>query len=167
MGLKKGIMAKIWQIKDKYGKIGYENKDTNEVIFPPQFDGGMYSFGSDSFSGVPYASVLLNSKCGIINEVGDIVVPIEFEEAYYLFGDLFAVRKKTDIGDWVFGVINVAGEYVIPFEYKLIEKGNGFIKCYKNASSMKVYNIWEEDQITYEGRIYNYKNLQGLFCVFS
>ena len=84
MGLKKGIMAKIWQIKDKYGKIGYENKDTNEVIFPPQFDGGMYSFGSDSFSGVPYASVLLNSKCGIINEVGDIVVPIEFEEAYYL-----------------------------------------------------------------------------------
>lgn len=167
MGLKKGIMAKIWQIKDKYGKIGYENKDTNEVIFPPQFDGGMYSFGSDSFSGVPYASVLLNSKCGIINEVGDIVVPIEFEEAYYLFGDLFAVRKKTDIGDWVFGVINVAGEYVIPFEYKLIEKGNGFIKCYKNASSMKVYNIWEEDQITYEGRIYNYKNLQGLFWLNS
>lgn len=167
MGLKKGIMAKIWQIKDKYGKIGYENKDTNEVIFPPQFDGGMYSFGSDSFSGVPYASVLLNSKCGIINEVGEIVVPIEFEEAYYLFGDLFAVRKKTDIGDWVCGVINVVGEYVVPFEYKLIEKGNGFIKCYKNASSIKVYNTWEEDQITCEGRIYNYKNLQGLFWLNS
>ena len=158
-------MAALHLIKDKKGKIGYEQTDTHEIVIAPQFDEGMETFGRDSYIESPYASVRLGSKYGIVNESGEIVVPIEYDEAYYLFDYLFAVRKRSDQRDWAFGVINQEGKCIIPFEYKYIEKSNSFIVCYQNATSKRKFERhgWGDEHLYYGGRVYDYKDLSGIF----
>jgi len=156
-------MASLELIKDNYGKIGYRDTYTHKTIITPQFDEGASYFGTDSYHKHPYASVLLNTLCGIINESGEIVVPIEYEEAYYLLEDLFAVRKKIGENNWKFGVINLKGNCVIPFEYELIENSDSFIKCYQNASSKRINEYGCGGRIMdYDGRIYKYENRTNL-----
>ena len=146
-------MAALHLIKDKKGKIGYEQTDTHEIVIAPQFDEGMETFGSNSYQKIPYASVLLNSKCGIINEEGKIVVPLEYGEAYYLFDNLFAVRIQNENNEWRCGVINDNGEEIVPLEYEYINYLGKYIQCFKKSSSKRKYSsCWMDSK----GRIYEY-----------
>jgi hypothetical protein len=62
-------MALLIQFEDKFGRMGYQNEETQEIVIPSQYDEGTSCFGSsDSYNRSPYASVLSNSKCGIIDE---------------------------------------------------------------------------------------------------
>ena len=148
-------MSNLIQIKDSKGKIGYERKDTHEVVVVPQFDEGMCSFGIDSYGKTLYATVRLNSKFGIINEKGEIVVPIEFEEAYYLFDNLFAVRRDEENDKWAFAVINDKGLEVVPFEYEYINHLETFIRCFRKVSSQRK-DSFSRGKMDSKGRVYEY-----------
>lgn len=119
---------------EQNNKYGYKDGD-GKIIVSPIYDSVSHSYGLDSNGQCPYACVKLKDKWGIIDEKGNVIVPIEYQEAYPLsIKDLFAVRKGVNHLIWSFGVINSQGDTIIPFEYKLIGTWGGFIACYEHAS---------------------------------
>lgn len=154
-------MASLEKTLGKNHKIGYKDSENN-VIIPCKFDDGPLFFGNDSIYSTCYASVAIEKRCGVINEKGDIIVPIEYEESYWLIDSLFAVRKKITDKEWCFGVIDANGIIIIPFEYKCIERKGTLICCYKIAISQRYYS---HTLMNTDGRIYEYsgKNEQSWF----
>lgn len=136
----------------RYSKIGYKD-ESGTIVIEPIFDEGPLLVELSENNGDSYASVLKDRKCGVINQSGIIIVPFEYEEAYHLFDNLFAVRKQTDDESWVFGVINSKGTMVIPFIYKLIIQKYPFILCYENAYSKRKHSDCYMDT---NGHIYEY-----------
>jgi hypothetical protein len=56
-----------------------------------------------------------NGKTGIINEVGKVIIPLEYEDISDLKGGLFLAKKSNK-----YGMIDINGKIVIPFEYSKI-----------------------------------------------
>ena len=150
------IMAYLESFEEN-NKYGY--KDGNgKIIVSPIYDSVSHSFGLDSKKRCQYACVKLKDKWGIIDEKGNVVVPVEYQEAYpLLIKDLFAVRKGVNHLIWSLGVVNSQGDTIIPFEYKLIGSWGEFIVCYKHASVPHPSNgHWDPGRsFVYE---YNFKN---------
>ena len=116
-------------------KIGYKDRLGN-IVVPAKFDDGVSSFGTEiTSSKLPYGIVVINNMQGVIDEMGNIIIPTIYHKVLYLFEDLFAVRA-----DQFFGVINIAGEVIVPFEYNDIDARKDYIKCYKdNCADYRYY----------------------------
>jgi hypothetical protein len=142
-------MAKLTKFEQDY-KIGYKDQEGN-IVVQPKYDYGPDSFGIDtskkeeSPSGWSYsddkefACVSKGGYYGLINEKDEVVVSIEYEEVFQLFGDFFAARKNDKKNGWYFGVIDKDGNIIIPFDYKYITNEGKFIQCCKTAKSKNKY----------------------------
>lgn len=138
-------------------KVGYKD-ELNHQFIAPIYDGGPESFGKSNISRTrnQYATVSIGGYFGIINSEGDIIVPLEYEDARYLFDDLFAICKK---GENKFGVINFEGDIIIPFDFKYITSDGHFIKCYSEANrTIKIRQRYSG----YIGPLNEYTNLGNL-----
>lgn len=118
------------------GKYGYKDSE-GKVVIEPRFDNGIGRFGTDSLYGTHFAFAILDGKCGIINEIGETIIPFEYQEVKYLFDDLFVARKESRDQSWCVGVIRPDGNPVIPFDFKYIIAMGRYIICYKEASSSR------------------------------
>ena len=156
----------VLRVFEDNGKWGYKDAD-NRIVIPAIYDGAVRVFGADSQQHrkcLRYGTVCLNGKYGVINESGEVIVPIKYQEAYYLTGNFFAVRKRIEgkkaplrsswRSSWWFGVIDSSGKVVIPFEYSLIQAFDGFIQCCKGASSRLDSSIGSG--INHQGHVYSY-----------
>lgn len=139
-------------------KIGYKNGD--RIIVEAIYDEGVSSFGSESYGHKPFGTVCKNSCCGLIDETGRVVVPLEYQEVCYLFKDLVAVRKENeqDKNDWSYGVINLRGDVIIPFDYKHIVAKGDYICCLKYAKSKRYSNY---RILVVDDRAYDYFKEEG------
>ena len=66
--------------------------------------------------------VSINSKYGIINRNGYIIIPFVYDN-YFYFSDNFSVVCF----DYKYGVIDINNEIIIPFLYDLITKKDGLL----------------------------------------
>ena len=138
---------------EKNGKVGFRDKNQSVIILPI-FDETQVSFGTDDDHSYQFGCVCKEGKCGIINEQGDIVIPFDYEEAYPLINDLFAVRKQEkDSTSWCVGVVNSKLETVIPFDYKQISCAGSFIHCFREAKSRRIDSSKLMD---WDGAVYDY-----------
>jgi len=98
VGEREGI--KYFQVI-KNGKTGFRNLD-NKIIIEPQFDNAeMFSEG--------YSSVKVGNKCGLIDEAGKFVLPLQFYEFLgSVHNGLISFRTKDK-----YGFIDVKGEVKI------------------------------------------------------
>ncbi len=124
------------------GKIGYINKEVDEIV-PPYYDdaenfsnniavvgeGGRYGAiirngrmtvplqynELDDFS-EGLAAVSDSASYGYINRVGTVVIPLQFDFAG-VFKNGFAICESGEL----YGVINNSGKVVIPFRYEEME----------------------------------------------
>ena len=149
-------MARYKKTENDNGLIGYYDEISGNTI-EAKFEGGPSDFGTDTYGGKPYATIQQHSKFGVIDEYGNLVVPAEYEDAYHLCDDLFAVRKSYGTEDWRLGIINLKGEVIIPFEYRAILKEGPFIQCATNATAQKNTLLWRFSTHRYE-----YLHLSGL-----
>ena len=144
-------MAKLEQIS-RNGKNGYKLPD-GTIVIDPQYDDCVGTFGLDSYNHTEFAIVAIDGKCGMINESGETVIPLEYQEVKHLFDDLFAARKETQDKSWCVGVVKPNGDIVVPFDYKYIVAKGKYIVCYKEAGSSRVYT---HTLIDTHGSIYKY-----------
>ena len=144
-------MAKLEQIS-RNGKKGYKALG-GTIVIEPQYDDCVGTFGLDSYNHTEYAIVAIDGKCGMINESGETVIPLEYQEVKHLFEDLFAARKETKDKSWCIGVVKPNGEIVIPFDYKYIVAKGKYIVCFKEACSSRVYT---HTLIDTNGCVYKY-----------
>lgn len=83
MGWSKGDITNVG-LNGKYGRIFIA---TGEEVFPPIYE-SMPRFYGDDFA----ARVQLNDKWGFIGRLGDIIIPIEYDEVGYSSGELTATK---------------------------------------------------------------------------
>ena len=102
-----------------------------------------------------------NGKCGIIDESGNIIIPIEYQEVRHLFDDFFAVRKELPKGGWSYGVIKPDGTVIVPFEYKMITNVGSFFECFKEAFSSRIDTFSSSLIFDTSGRVFNYSEKKG------
>lgn len=132
-------MAELNKVK-KGDRYGYVNAEGN-LIFDYIFENGVDTFGSDSYRSTPYATIIKNGSIGIINEEGETIIPAEYDDAFHLFGEFFAVRKVFSTEDesghkthsYRMGVLNKNLETIIPFEFDYISSKGSFFECYTEA----------------------------------
>lgn len=144
-------MAKLEQIS-RDGKKGYKSPD-GTIVIEPQYDDCVGTFGLDSYNHTEYAIVAIDGKCGMINESGETVIPIKYQEVSHLFGDLFAVRKELEDKQWCVGVVKPDETIVVPFDFKHIISEGNYIVCFKEAGSSRVYT---HTLIDTHGSVYKY-----------
>ena len=96
-------------------------------------------------------------KHGYINTKGEVVVPLEYDGAYYLeydvassFSEGLAMVMKYDAdGNWKCGYINTKGEVVVPLEYDDVETCGYIVSVTKGASHGFCINpYYTEDEDT-------------------
>lgn len=101
----------IVQLNGKYGLI---SEETYEEILEPIYDEiGEYDHTSQ-------AKIKLNGKWGLLNDKAELIVPIKYDEIYYIwvhgpgrhYGDVFKVKL-----DDKWGLLNDNYDLVIPIEY--------------------------------------------------
>ena len=146
-------MAKLEQISLNFKK-GYKSSD-GKIVIEPQFDDCISTFGIDSYNHSKYAQVSIGNKCGMIDESGIIIIPIEYQEVYHLFDDFFAVRKELPRGKWCSGVIKPDGTVIVPFEYKKITNVGHFFECFKEATSSRIFDF-DFTLFDHRGRVFKY-----------
>ncbi len=118
------------------GKWGFIDEDGNLLIYPAyDYVGAFYKeralvyIGSVDFMGYPK-----EGKYGFINKNGEIVIPIVYNSAkdFNSFGQ--AIVKEQDY----YGIIDIEGKTVIPFEYTNIsfsQSNNLYIACITEESN--------------------------------
>lgn len=92
------------------GKFGFKLKQTGDVIIPIK-----YSSAGSFINGL--AKVRIGEKYGLINKIGKIVVPFEYDEIQQYPNDGLRVVSKDNKE----GVIDLKGNIVIPIEYDNLE----------------------------------------------
>ena len=103
--------------------------------------GGKYGYKGDGFK-EGLACVQENEKYGFIDEQGNVVVPIEYDQ---IVGGGFnnGIAIVIKYGD--FGLVNAKGELVLPCEYEECmpySNSNGVIRVMKNNK----YGLWHKDK---------------------
>lgn len=106
---------------DKKGKRGYLNAYTGEIAIPAQYEHAwIFSEG--------LGAVVKDGKLGFIDHRGDWVIQPRFRYAgecveYVFRNGLCTVKDNNGL----FGLIDQAGNYVLPLEYRLIRcASNGY-----------------------------------------
>ena len=95
-----------------------------------------------------YIVIKIDQRIGLIDKNGNQVLEAIYEEIRSFESNLFIVRLKNDINDWVFGVVDDEGNTIINFNFKLINGFNGrFFQCFKNATSSEC-----DDYTSYNNR---------------
>ena len=153
-----------WVTKD--GKYGYINT-SGELVIPMVYD--VFEYDEETSGGVVYiidaimhdfseglAAVLINGKCGFMDKTGELVIPAVYDGNFFIGewgayqptfkNGLARVIKEGESGNPGWGIINTAGETVVPFGvYRII--GNGFTGHFHGGLA-KVYtfdNIYTSD----------------------
>lgn len=125
------------QIESKNGKYGYIDYDSKEVIIPFIYDFA-YEFNSNGF-----AVVLKDSLLGVINEKGEIILPIEYEHFRGIFNDKnkwsYSFYYKVDFvqKNKKWGTINKDLKVNIPVIYDSIVIFNSTWEVYKDLEQRK------------------------------
>lgn len=114
----------------KEGKLGYINKDGEEIIYT------QYDYGSYFKDGT--ALVVKAEKYGIINTEGEIIIPLEYDDLYNLSGDETTAKKDDD---WF--ILNKADEVLIEF-------GNKYRTLGKIVDGMILMSVFNEEQENYK-----------------
>lgn len=97
--------------KAKNGLYGFKNKDTDEIVVHAIFE------DRAEFYEEGIAVVKINDgKYGIINFMGDIVIPFEYDEIGELKEGLLKVRKGSQ---W--GFCNLTGVQIVPCKFEFVE----------------------------------------------
>ncbi|MDX5585998.1 MAG: WG repeat-containing protein [Aureibaculum sp.] len=137
------------QIKNTQLKEGLIDIDGN-IIIEPVYDeiSGYFING--------FMRVKNNGKAGIINEKGEIVIPIEYDNVLDYKNNMFTAEKANK---W--GIIDVENNIIIPFEYRRIrhfeddlalvtDKGTGYINM-KNEIVIEPQNNFNLSGDFYNG----------------
>lgn len=155
-------MAHFTHIKNKFGKLGYKDEKGN-VVIDYKYDHGALFLGHIGVNEYEsdYCPVAIGDRCGIIDINGNEVVPCIYDEAKYLFDDLFAVRINTESG-YFYGVINDRQETIIPFQHKYISRKGNFICCFAKANSKRKYThtLMDSSGLVYD---YTYPHEESIF----
>lgn len=147
-------MAHLNKFEQDY-KIGYKDEKDN-IVIKPIYDEGPDTWYLDN----KYISVAKKKLCGVINELGEEIIPFEYGEIFHLFDNLFAARKNEENGEWNFGVLDANNNVIIPFEYKYIDHIGNHIECFKRANSERKHSYKLMD---YKGLVYNYIKKEDSF----
>ena len=139
-------------------RIGYKDEN-GKVVIKVIYDDGPMCFGVHSKNKTPYACVAKFLSCGVIDEMGNEIIPLEYEEIIPLFDNLFAVRRKAENDQWNFGVIDGKGNILIPFNYKYIANKGEYIECFRTAKSSRYY-ISSPQLMDKDGRVFSYYDYQ-------
>lgn len=92
------------------GGKGYINRKGKEIIPPIHF----YSYVSND--GFVYLSKRQGTKEGVMDILGNIIIPFEYLDIFHLKNGFFRVIKYNN-GKHVYGFFNSKGKQVIPFKY--------------------------------------------------
>ena len=101
---------------DKKGKVGYADRNGNEVIKC------QYESGQPFSNGV--AVVTKSGKYGIIDATGKVVLPLSYTQISPWYNGLLQIKNGKKIG-----LADSQGKIVLPVNYSLITKPN----CYGKA----------------------------------
>ena len=155
-------MAHYTHIKNKSGKLGYKD-DNDNIVIDYKYDHGALFLGHVGINEYEsdYCPVAIGDRCGIIDINGNEVVPCMYDEAKYLFDNLFAVRINTESG-YFYGVINDRQETIIPFQHKYISRKGNFICCFAKANSKRKYThtLMDSSGLVYD---YTYPHEESIF----
>jgi hypothetical protein len=101
----------------KDGKIGYINSyGDREVVVDAFFDDGIDCFGTNLVNKRPYGYVRIGINYGIINEEGKLVLPLSYQDVYFLTDSLFCVKKNS-----LWGVYDAfSKKFVADIQYECI-----------------------------------------------
>jgi len=157
------------------GKAGYKNTVTGEVVVTAH-----YTAASNMIqlpSGDYYALVFEGTKAGYINDKGEVIIPLIYDDAS-VFSDGMARVKMGG----KYGFINLQGKTVIPFDYNLagdfvngmarVEQGGkwGFIDIKgRTAIAIEYYNAGDFSEgvapVMTETGSWGFINAQGTFVI--
>lgn len=121
-------------------KYGYIDRTGREVV-----PVGEYDFFDDSFCD-GLLKVGKNGKWGLINETGEVVLPVE----YVMIGDfrdgLAEVKRESDdVNDGKYGLIDKTGRLVLPAEYDAVDiRPGGYAEVWRNGESSTVDRTGKE-----------------------
>lgn len=94
-----------------YGKWGYLDADTGKELTPPIYDGAdIFHNGLASVKVIPEGAILMTqAKQGMIDENGEVVIPIIYDRVPSLpeYEDIIVVEK-----DDIFSVVDLKGRHV-------------------------------------------------------
>lgn len=120
---------------NKDGFYGYLNKN-NEILLPFH-----YEDASKFWNGFAYISRFYEENNlgleyqGVIDEKGNIILPVEYDAIYIQHPDHYAIVKKNG----KYGIITLNEEIILPFEFDYIETFNSnspsLFECTQNSKT--------------------------------
>ena len=134
--------------------IGYVEK-TGSFVIPPSFDG----MGSSGGGGAPFSEGLAlvrnrgdseNWQDGFIDKTGNVIIPLEYDDAVSFSEGLALVGKGSDWATRKYSFIDKTGRIVMPLEYDAVSHfSEGLAMVGKSYS----FNQWKFGFIDKSGNV--------------
>ncbi len=136
-------------VKNEEGKMGLINESREELVVPLIYDDILQSFSSNSHT---YYGVRLGTKYGVINEEGEVILPIKYDDINLDLVDLPYQRSNDGRDNEVivaqgdkYGVVDLNGQIKVPFQYKSIERLT-ITGIYKAKKDNRGYQLLNSDK---------------------
>lgn len=129
----------VMSYKGLYGLVDYKGIPITsfKYSFISKFSNGFAIVGIDSISDEVFENDLLETyeKFGIINSLGEEIVPVEYDNVSYFKEDLGMITKKNKSG-----FINKEGEIIIPIKYNSVQPFSNGLALVTLIDSLPIKN---------------------------
>lgn len=134
-------------IVSKNGKMGIINKKGESLIHC------CYSYLKPFVNSSKLFKVTRNNKYGVVDIMGDIITPLDFDEIGELYGEAIVVKR-----DGLYGLISIMGDIIIPIEYEGIDKSYHDINHFEIDLKSDFYSVKTKGKWKYILANNDYKN---------